>query len=117
MITELIPALVVFSIDLLIILGIIWFYENIAKIKIRDREKAKNLRANFSIGIVSGLVVYILSFVAGKLNFMQINWTNSWTDIAVKIFSSISALFLQLGIATLLCFWVIYWFFKKQMSE
>jgi hypothetical protein len=94
----------------LIIIVICWIviilkHKKLKKLSHRNFE-SQNVMNSLTIGIGSGLVVFVLGFFAGKLSFSNIDFS-SIESILISLFAGVITLVFQFSILLAILAWVI----------
>lgn len=98
------------------IIGMMFFFKKIRKIGNKNRDNANKISKDLTIGICSGLVVFILTFAVGKLKFSNLNLTSS-KELITSLFLGTFSLLFQVSIILFLLSWVIYLSFKNSLRN
>jgi hypothetical protein len=108
-----IGLLIILNSTFLFIVGTIHFLNKIKSIRYNDKTKDKTdkITREFAIGIFSGLIVFILTFGASKLNFGEIN-LNSFKDLIISSLGGLVSLTFQITLIVLITSWATYSFLK-----
>lgn len=105
------------TLTLLSLISIVHYSRKIRGLKQINEVKSDRITNDLTIGISSGLIVFLFTFAAEKLNLgSNLNLT-SFKDFIISLLGSLISLFFQITLIIAIVSWAMYQFLKISLKE